>query len=101
MTIKAALLDAPAAGGTGVYLRMDELADESRLTERHVPTVTSCDRPAGQYRWIPDPGNAFGGALWPISYLDRIAQDVGDVAAAEAYRATRELIIIERRARRG
>jgi hypothetical protein len=86
MTIKAALLSAPAAGGMGVYLRIDELADDSQLTDRHVPAVTECDLPAGKYRWLPDPGNPFGGAFWPINYLDRLAQDQVDIAAAQARR---------------
>ncbi len=54
MTIKAALLDAPAASGRGKYLGMDELADESALTENHVPEITECDLPPGLYVWEPD-----------------------------------------------
>jgi hypothetical protein len=102
MTIKAALLDAPAAGGMGVYVRMDELPDATALTERHVPAVIVCDLPAGKYRWVPDATgrNPFGGAFWPLNYLNRLAQDQIDVAAAEARVATRQLIVIERGSRR-
>lgn len=53
MTIKAALLDAAAASGKGKYIRIDELADESALTENHVPEVTECDLPPGRYVWDP------------------------------------------------
>jgi len=101
MTIRAVLLDAPAAGGMGVYLRVDELADETALTERHVPAISACDLPPGKYRWVPDanPRNPFGGAFWPLNYLNRLAQDQVDVAAAEARAGARQLIVIERRAR--
>lgn len=66
MTIKAALLDEQ-----GLYLRMDELA-EADLTERHVPTIKACDLPAGQYRWVPDERNPYGGAFWPMKWLTRV-----------------------------
>lgn len=46
MTIRAALLDA-----NDVFLRIDELADESELTDRHVPEVTEVDFAPGAYRW--------------------------------------------------
>ena len=100
MTIKAALLDAPAASGNGTFLRVDTLADDRALTDRHVPAITACDLPTGKYLWIPDAGNPFGGAFWPINYLNRLAQDQVDVAAAEARAGARQLIVIERRARR-
>lgn len=54
MTIRAALLDAPAASGKGKYTGViDELADESALTEFHVPEVPECDLPPGRYVWEP------------------------------------------------
>jgi len=75
MTIKVALLDE-----SGVYLRMDELADESQLTDRHVPRITACDLPAGEYRWVPDERknaagemlNPYGGAFWQVSWLQLV-----------------------------
>lgn len=76
MTIKAALLDE-----RGIYLRMDELEDLSQLTERHLPSITSCDLEAGLYVWIPDDRlrpdgtliNIYGGAFWEIAWLKRTA----------------------------
>lgn len=54
-TIRAALLDAPAASGRGKYTGViDELPDESALTENHVPEITQCDLPAGVYIWEPE-----------------------------------------------
>jgi len=102
MTIKAALLDAPAAGGNGVFLRVEELAGEAALTDRHVLAITACDLPPGKYRWVPDtnPKNAFGGAFWPISYLDRLAHDRIEVIRAEARAGARKLIVVERRGRK-
>jgi hypothetical protein len=64
--MKAALLDAPAASGKGVFLRMVEVAADE-LTDRHVPTIPECDLEPGRYVWVPneDPRNtrpnAFGG----------------------------------------
>lgn len=76
--IKAALLDE-----RGVYLRIVELASEADLTDRHVPTITSCDLPAGRYRWITDnrkrpsgePMNPHGGAFWPLAWLKLVGLD--------------------------
>lgn len=75
MSIKAALLDE-----RGVYLRMDELEDLSELTDRHLPSITSCDLPAGRYVWIKDDRaradgsliNVYGGAFWEIAWLKRV-----------------------------
>lgn len=71
MTVKAALLDE-----RGVYLRMDELADETQLTAQHVPSITSCDLPPGQYKWIAEEMNEYGGAFWPIKWLKRVGVEV-------------------------
>lgn len=76
MTIKAALLDE-----RGVYLRMDELEDLAQLTDRHLPSITSCDLPAGRYVWIADDRrradgtsiNPYGGQFWEVAWLKRIA----------------------------
>lgn len=64
MTIKAALLDEQ-----GIFLRIDEVADEAALTERHLPQITTCDLPPGRYRWIAQPDdktNPYGGSFWPL-----------------------------------
>lgn len=60
MTVKAALLDAPAASGKGVFVRMDTLASEAELTDRHLPEIQACDLPAGRYVWIPGKGSVSG-----------------------------------------
>jgi hypothetical protein len=46
MTRRVALLDE-----RGVYIGMDMVADESQLTDRHLPQITACDLPPGAYRW--------------------------------------------------
>jgi hypothetical protein len=63
--VRAALLNE-----RGIYLRMDELEDASQLTERHLPQITFCDLPPGEYRWIADEKNPEGGAFWPIKWLE-------------------------------
>jgi hypothetical protein len=68
MTIKAALLDE-----SGVFLRMDELAGEGDLTDRHLPEVTECDLPPGLYRWIPSAELARfpqGGTFVPLRFIE-------------------------------
>lgn len=73
---RAALLDAPADSGRGVYLRMVE-CEGSELTDRHLATITACDLPAGRYVWLPseDPRNThkpnqYGGAFFLKRLLD-------------------------------
>jgi hypothetical protein len=76
MTIRAAFLDP-----RGVFLKMVELESVSELTERHVPTITQCDLPPGQYLWIPDGRrrldgslvNEYGGAFHELAWLRRLA----------------------------
>ncbi len=71
MMIKAALLDE-----RGVYQRMDELEDESKLTAQHLPRITECDLPAGEYVWQPakvGERNPFGGSFFPLSRRERKA----------------------------
>lgn len=70
MSIKAALLDAPASSGKGVYLRIDELPGEAALTDRHVPQITECDLPANEYVWVPN-DNDPPGAFWPKAWVER------------------------------
>lgn len=77
MTVKAALLDA-----RGVFKGMAELADESEITPLHLPQITECDLPPDLYKWIDRPGNEFGGAFWPISFLEHTARL--EAAAREA-----------------
>jgi hypothetical protein len=111
MTIRAALLDAD-----GVFLRIDELADASQITDRHLARITACDLPPGEYRWIPDTKNPFGGAFWPLAWLarleaDRLAVEEAATRAAERARiqalpagerrAARAALRAERAARRG
>jgi hypothetical protein len=72
--MKAALLGAPAASGKGVYLRMVEVA-EDQLTDRHVPTITECDLPAGEYVWLPHDRNTYGGEFYPRKTLEIRAED--------------------------
>lgn len=91
MTIQAALLD-----DADVYLRMDELADESALTPRHLPQITVCDLPPGQYKWIAGAGE-FGGAFWPLSWLERVA---ADAAAVQASAKAAEKLAARRAARK-
>jgi hypothetical protein len=70
--MKAALLDAPAASGRGVYLRMVELESAAQLTDHHLPQITSCDLPSGEYVWLPDAANSYyGGAFHSLAVLAR------------------------------
>lgn len=71
--IKAALLDE-----RGVYLRVDELASEADLTPQHLPQITYCDLPAGEYVWLPDDAGDYGGAFWPVGWLRQCARDRAD-----------------------
>ncbi len=71
MTIKAALLDE-----RGIYQRIDELDDEAKLTAQHLPQITECDLPAGEYAWQPAKDgdkNPFGGCFVPLSRRERKA----------------------------
>ena len=76
--MKAALLDAD-----GVFLRIDELASEADLTPRHLAAITSCDLPPGEYKWLPDAANPYGGAFWNIAWLQK-RDDTQAQAAIEA-----------------
>ena len=78
MTVRAALLDA-----NGVYLRMDEFADESALTPLHLPQIPVCDLPGGEYVWIADKTNPYGGAFWPLKWLARVERDRQAVQEAQ------------------
>lgn len=60
--IRCAQLDAQ-----GVYQGMVEV-EPAQLTDRHLPTITECDLPAGEYRWQADPANAFGGKFVPLRF---------------------------------
>ena len=78
MTVRAALLDA-----NGVYLRMDTLADPGELTPLHLSAITECDLAPGEYRWIADRQNPFGGAFWPLKWLARVEVDRQAVQEAQ------------------
>lgn len=58
MTIRCALLDA-----ADVYVGMVDVDDPADLTDRHLPQITACDLPGGEYRWQADAGNPYGGAF--------------------------------------
>ena len=70
--MKAALLDAPAASGQGIYVRMVEIEADA-LTDRHLPQITSCDLPSKEYVWLPDdnPSNPYGGAFHSVAVIAR------------------------------
>lgn len=72
MSIKAALLDE-----RGVYLRVDDLGDVSKLTPRHLPQIKTCDLKPGAYRWIPSDNakNEYGGAFWSLDWLSRLTPE--------------------------
>lgn len=76
--VRAARLDAD-----GIYVGMDEFDDESGLTPLHLPQITECDRPPGKYKWLADAGNPFGGAFWPVEYLEKVERARSE-AEAEA-----------------
>jgi len=65
--MKAALLDAPAATGRGVFLKMDETDTPGPC---HVVTITSCDLPSGAYVWLPHGENIYGGEFFPLRTLE-------------------------------
>lgn len=81
MTIKAARLDA-----AGVYQGIDELPDDSALTPSHLEQITRCDLQPGQYKWIADANNPYGGAFWPLKWLDLQDRLQQDIAAAHQRR---------------
>jgi hypothetical protein len=84
----AALLDE-----NGVFLRMEEVLEP---TNRHLPQITQCDLPSGKYQWVADANNPFGGAFWPVAWLQRVEQDKLDVIAA----AQAAQVLAQRRAQR-
>lgn len=63
--ITCALLDAQ-----GVYQGMVSVAPHA-LTDRHLPTITECDLPAGEYQWVPasETANPFGGEFVALKFL--------------------------------
>lgn len=76
--IRAALLD---EGGR--FVRIDSLESADALTPRHLPQITECDLPAGQYLWVAEPSvredgalaNPYGGSFWCLAWLRRAAED--------------------------
>lgn len=87
---RAALLDE-----NGVFLRLDELGDK-KPTKRHLPQITECDLPPGQYKWVPDTDNPSGGSFWPMKILDRMEEDRAAVKKAniKASRRGRRVIAL-------
>lgn len=47
-------------GPGNVYLGMEEVGTP---TDRHLPAITECDLPPGEYRWVADESNPYGGAF--------------------------------------
>jgi hypothetical protein len=82
MTIKAALLDE-----RGIFLRMDEVADETQLTDRHVRSITSCDLPSGEYMWVTHTRNAFGGEFVSVAWLDSTEKTLRKASADASSKA--------------
>lgn len=98
MTISAALLDAE-----GNFLRMDSLTSEKDLTDRHLPQITSCDLPAGVYRWVPSEDRATfpqGGSFLPVRFIEVQAQNAQAMLHAIA-RKREGLDEMEQRIRNG
>lgn len=78
--IRCAHLDAQ-----GVYQGMVEI-EPAQLTDRHLPTITECDLPPGEYRWQAEPvseANAFGGKFVPLKF-DAIQAKLAAQAEREA-----------------
>lgn len=88
MGIKAVLLTDTPASGRGLFVRVDELADESKLTENHLPAIAECDLPAGRYVWIPAKSEAerqrfpAGGSFVDQAALERRNRPDSDLAFA-------------------
>src|SRR5688572_14868512 len=86
--MRAALLD-----DNDVFIRVEEVVEP---TNRHLPQITECDLPSGKYQWIADSNNPYGGAFWPVKWLERVEQDKRDVIAA----AQAAQVLVQRRALR-
>jgi hypothetical protein len=84
MSVKAALLDKD-----GVFLRIDELASEANLTERHLPQITHCDHQSGEYRWVPDARNPSGGSFESIAWRERVEETKRKAAEENTKRGRR------------
>jgi hypothetical protein len=77
--IRCALIDE-----RGIYQGMTEI-DESELGPQHLPTITDCDLPAGQYQWVVDAGNPYGGKFVSMRMLQaaqRLKEEVAHAMAA-------------------
>lgn len=55
---RCAVLDA-----NGVFVGMEEVDNP---TDRHLPQITECDLPPGEYVWHAHDGNACGGEFLPL-----------------------------------
>jgi hypothetical protein len=91
MTIRAARLDA-----NDIYVCIDELADQSQLTGRHLPAIEACDLPAGKYRWLADAANAAGGAFWPVAWLDAQASNIAAIERQQTQKSARAALLESR-----
>ena len=70
--MRCAVLDA-----NGVFIGMEEVADPVDLTDRHLPSITECDLPPGEYAWHPDPDNPYGGEFVALPMRLRLAAREG------------------------
>ena len=62
---RCAVLDA-----AGVFIGMEEV---DTPTARHLPQITACDLPAGEYAWQPDGANPYGGEFVALPMRLRLA----------------------------
>jgi hypothetical protein len=58
---QAAVVDAK-----GVYLGMFVEGAEIPEGARRLPQIQECDLQAGEYAWVDDQENPFGGFFWPV-----------------------------------
>lgn len=73
--MKCALLDE-----NNVFLGMADVAEPG---PRHLPQITRCDLPPGEYAWEPDDSNPYGGAFVPLPLrLRRLARETYAAVAA-------------------
>lgn len=63
--MRCAVLDAD-----GVYIGMEEV---DTPTARHLPQITACDLPPGEYAWQVDAGNPYGGEFVALPLRLRLA----------------------------
>lgn len=50
----------------GVYLGMFASSFPIAEGHRRLQAIVECDLPVGEYAWVDDETNPFGGAFWPL-----------------------------------